>query len=542
MHRRMHPQTKFAWETGGHPIGQHPFFRKHGNALAGSAFDASKGHLTRAWKQPNQQDDQFSWGGGDLQGVTQELLTMIHNIMEMEAPHRRELEQAAIAISAEIWGIDPSRLRAHLTHDVQPNEQPQGGQAAEEPEEPEEGDFNFDDAENQQYDEIPEFEPEFEAEDTDSHRHIDHRVLMNLLTQGAAVHQYNTLHHMAAEKVNEIDPNLLKEYTRAATGITHTYWILPILQMMQNAAGAKESAVGSEQLEQDENGQGIVVAKGMCFPVLLHELTKGIMELLTYHQISTKDPVLQGKIVQGADKFDYEPWQVMIGPEVWRRFLKLLSDNRIPSNRIAYIIQQLSTAEPEEAVEFVDAVVSDPERASQMLARFNPSEEPEEPVYGETPESWDTDDEDPDAWKRGIQETIMAPEAPVAPTKPKTKPPMTPRPTRPATDPFNPQLPGKGKPGVMPQPKYRDEDFGSDDMIGDIASTVGQEWDLPPDLNTNWDPLQDVHPNGMNEGDAAEIGDVGFETCAGCGDEVPRDESICTTDGSFLCPVCADLN
>ncbi len=599
MHRRMNPQTKFAWQHGGYPFSKHPFFKKHGHSLSGTAFDASKSNVARHWKRDDEDEANFSWAGSQPE-LMQKIVAILNHIKQAEEPHIAELEQAAIQISSEVWGIDPSRLRAKITSDVQPDPQPEMEQE-EEVEETE--DQAEDQAEGGEEDEDsfeqPTFDDEFEVEDTDSPRHIDHRVLMNLLTQGAAVHQYNTLHHLAAEKINQIDPTLLKSYTQIATGVTHTYWLLPILQMMQNAGAAQESAIGSEQIQMDEEGNGIVVAKGTCFPVLLHELTKGIMELITYHQISKQDPVMQEKIVQGADKFDGEPWMIMIGPEVWRRFLKILQENRVPNNRIAYIIHRLSDAEPEDAAEFIDAVVSDPRKAASLLGKFNTQEEPENPVYGEEPEQYDNDDEDDaDAWKRGIRESreqnlqetadavdeiaaswgslgeddhmkkvyksderqmrqvsealrkgdlkkavsiaegldtilrdeigrsglwdltegpTMAPAAPAAPTKPKPAPTAPPRPSRPAPgqDPFNPKMPGKGKPGVLPQPKFRDEDFGNDDMIDDISSTIGNEWDLPsdiglppPDLNIDWDDSDLDGPNDMKEGGSGS--DVGF--------------------------------
>ncbi len=620
MHRRMNPQTKFAWQHGGYPFSKHPFFKKHGHSLSGTAFDASKSNVARHWKGDDEDEGQFSWASSQPE-LMQKIITLLNNIQEAEEPHIAELEQAAIQISSEVWGIDPSRLRAKITSNVQPDPQPEMEEEEEDLDDQQEGEDEIEDEDEE--DEAVFNADEIEMEDTDSPRHIDHRVLMNLLTQGAAVHQYNTLHHLAADKINQINPSLLKSYTQIATGITHTYWLLPILQMMQNAAAAQGSAVGSEQIQTDKEGNGIVVAKGNCFPVLLHELTKGIMELITYHQISKQDPVMQEKIVQGADKFDSEPWMIMVGPEVWKRFLKILQDNRIPNNRIAYIIHRLADAEPEEAAEFIDAVVSDPRKAASLLGKFNTEEEPENPVYGEEPEQYGNDDDDDaaDAWKRGIRESkernlqetadavdqiaaswgslgeddhmkkvyksderqmrqvskalregnlrkavsiaedldtilrdeigrsglwdltedpTMAP-APAAPTKPKPAPTAPPRPSRPAPgkDPFNPKMPGKGKPGVLPQPKFRDgdEEFGNDEMIDDISNAIGNEWDLPSGIGGEWDPIADDHPNGMNEGGSGA--DVGFETCAECGNEVPRSETICTVDGSFLCGGCA---
>jgi hypothetical protein len=67
-----------------------------------------------------------------------------------------------------------------------------------------------------------------------------------------------------------------------------------------------------------ENPKVKIIAQAMVFPVLIHELVKGVMEVLSAKGLPKKK---MGKFV--IDKADYlaaEPWDMRIGPALWSRF------------------------------------------------------------------------------------------------------------------------------------------------------------------------------------------------------------------------------
>jgi hypothetical protein len=71
-----------------------------------------------------------------------------------------------------------------------------------------------------------------------------------------------------------------------------------------------------------------VVARGWIWPILSHELVKGTAELICMHGLSQVDSATYQKVVKAADRIEYEPWMLQVGPELWRRLLPLLPDDR----------------------------------------------------------------------------------------------------------------------------------------------------------------------------------------------------------------------
>jgi hypothetical protein len=57
----------------------------------------------------------------------------------------------------------------------------------------------------------------------------------------------------------------------------------------------------------------------MVFPVLIHELVKGVMELLSGHGLP-KDKKVGKYVIDKADFLAAEPWDMRLGPAIWDRF------------------------------------------------------------------------------------------------------------------------------------------------------------------------------------------------------------------------------
>ena len=57
----------------------------------------------------------------------------------------------------------------------------------------------------------------------------------------------------------------------------------------------------------------------MVFPVLIHELVKGVMELLSAHGLP-KDKKTGEYVINQADYLGAEPWDMRLGPGLWGRF------------------------------------------------------------------------------------------------------------------------------------------------------------------------------------------------------------------------------
>jgi hypothetical protein len=150
------------------------------------------------------------------------------------------------------------------------------------------------------------------------------------------------------------------------------YWMMNIPSMF---ASLGAHAVGSctvkrsdqeEEGEEGEEGEGqpVIDARGIVFPVLAQEMSKGVAELLSHWGLADLDDPTTATVLKHGDDIRHEPYLEQIGPEMWRRFLKVKPRN-IP---LIDLYAALSKQEPDELHKIMAAVVDDPENAKEMLS------------------------------------------------------------------------------------------------------------------------------------------------------------------------------
>jgi hypothetical protein len=402
----MHPSIRQAYEAGTHPLAQHPIHGVYGRDLAFGQYEHIKGQYART--------------AGQEQLDMADMMRTLNWIRQTEADHKEELEKLAKKIVAEIWGASPDIFEAEIGE--------AGGGASDE-----EGEI--------------ELTPEQLKE-------VHKRITLNTLTHGAAIHQMTTLHHMVKEALDKIDPDLLKAYDNFARGSVYSSWFASIEAILA-LAGIK----GGEVEVDWENDQPKIKAKGVVFPVLVHELSKGVMELITAHGLPQDEETLR-KVLKAADRYETEVFHFFVGPELWRRFLKVVDQRKLPQ-----IIMSLSKQEPDDLHDIIGAIVDNPDMAKQMINDL--ITEPEGFDVKTYEEGMPEEDEVEEGRIRSIADMIsedpdIAEAAPAAPPKEAPVKPETPEKDKP--DPFRPP-----KPAVQPKPKaYAVERDG----VQEIADTM----------------------------------------------------------------------
>ena len=114
----------------------------------------------------------------------------------------------------------------------------------------------------------------------------------------------------------------------------------------------------------EENDIYKIDARGMVFPVLAQEMSKGVAELISYHGLENLDDKETEQVLSHADDIRHEPYLIQVGPELWRRFLKV----KPPSVSLADIMMALTLQEPDHLHKIVAAVVENPEEAGPLLS------------------------------------------------------------------------------------------------------------------------------------------------------------------------------
>lgn len=244
------------------------------------------------------------------------MMQALMRAIQLERPHRQELEQAAVEICLNLPEFRDARAAiqaGHLRIDAHLVDPPQMAQVGDrrgdeqeaaadrmqnEPEEPDE----------QQAQElglhVPEIQQEFSAE-------ADKRRFVNMLIQGAAINK-NYAYHEIADRLRQIDPNILQTYGTAMSIAELCYWTEPEEQLNMVSGGG---AGGIEEID-NEDGVWVVRAYAIVFPVLIQEITKGLYEFLAHNE---DDPEDVRKYTYGkVDTLGNEQWDIMKGPGVWR--------------------------------------------------------------------------------------------------------------------------------------------------------------------------------------------------------------------------------
>lgn len=308
------------------PVHGHPILSKYGTQLAKGAFDYTDQRLK------------------NLNVTHTDALRIFREILQIENAHKQELNEMAKDIVSELYGIDKEQLE--IEDGVVPNQ-----------------------TESQ-----TEWSERGAQMDDRVKGHVHMRATMNMLSQGAAVHQMMTLHHMVKDALDQIDPRLVQLYDKLSAGSMHNYWFWNI----QNILGQlKAAAVGSTRVDyKEENGEEVPVVKAaaVCFPVLVQELSKGVMQMLSHHHIGRLDRSTLQRVLAEADKIELEPYFIMVGPELWRKTLQASKDLNLP---VAELVSSIASKEPNEVHDLFDKMLTDFRLAERIIQQWH------QELYGE---------------------------------------------------------------------------------------------------------------------------------------------------------------
>lgn len=188
----------------------------------------------------------------------------------------------------------------------------------------------------------PELDPEI----------LSKRSFAKTLTQGNAVNKFY-LFHLVEDKLKEINPQLPKMYGIVCAGTTMSYYGMPMIEMSR--AFANSAAVGSAEVESDS----LIKARGANFPILVHEIVKGVYNWLTY------DIASQSEL--DRETLDQEVLELMSGEEVYNNFRKLIGVK--DQYLIPFIVKDLMR-HPAEVIKKVNAGGGEAQNImSKLIAR-----------------------------------------------------------------------------------------------------------------------------------------------------------------------------
>jgi len=150
-----------------------------------------------------------------------------------------------------------------------------------------------------------------------------------------------------------------------------SYWQMSDEMISKN--GPENAAIGKESVErpEDEDGKAKVIARGINFPVLVHELIKGVLELFAIQGRPDEEDTNFEDIENTEDTLEKEAWDLRLGPAIWDRIRSqfpeeiLTDENKVELQN--YLLVEIFKLPARQFLVFMKEVLSASDIGKQMM-------------------------------------------------------------------------------------------------------------------------------------------------------------------------------
>jgi hypothetical protein len=297
--------------------------------------------------------------------MMQMMFQIMGEISQIETRHKEALERLAIDIVSEEFDLPEQMLEATLS--------PPGSPLSHREEEEEEDD---DDESTQPN--IPK-QPKSAKRMEELEMEVDKRRVINSLMQGAAK-KGHYIFHMVADELDAIDPRLMGLYGKLMSLADFQYWVIPDTMMTGQVGGVEKiewrKAEKAEDKDEEEDMEDInleegddmpvVVAKAWIFPLLVHELIKGALELAALNWADGHlDFDEQKEVIEKADTDEGEIWGMRLGPGMWEKFLDCIGTENYDIKQ--WLFRELTKLPAKQFHEFMKEILSGSQKCGEVV-------------------------------------------------------------------------------------------------------------------------------------------------------------------------------
>jgi hypothetical protein len=286
---------------------KNPAFRKGAGdveRLVGRRFKEVVDRVRDAFDQQNLSSNQVK------QQIIQQMMMITQRIMSIERQHNEELVDLALELALEETGTDRDWYQYELTLGGTP---------------PSAGEFQMKPKEKPKFELPKSFDIDVETDEEQFQSEVDKRNIINLIIQGEAKKgHYSFMKPSYMSRIAEIDPQLPTLYRQVMAANDLLYFTMEqMIEMMSQTGSGVAGKMELQDADEDEDGGGgdespdtKIVAGGLIFPILLHEIIKGLEEAPARQQFADMDPERAANIMGQTDILSNEPMQLRLGPAV----------------------------------------------------------------------------------------------------------------------------------------------------------------------------------------------------------------------------------
>ena len=301
-------------------------------------------------------------GDNPMMGLMTSVMSSLQQIKRVEVQHKEYLENLAVNLVKKELGIPEGQLQFDVELVSGPMGASEGMQT--QPEQPDEEDVEeaFKESEEHQ-EEIEDFMDSMEKFNLEKAK----RRMINSLVQGAAF-KGGHMYVLVSNELNRLSPELLNLYGVTQSLMEHLYWLYPDMEGMAGGGGGQMGQSESDP----ETDPPTIKAKAFTFPLLVHEIVKGIYSLYG-DQGLPNDPVQRSMVVGAEDTLPAEIWDSRLGPIFWEKFRDSWPDKLYEEDQRhlqQYLFMKLSQLEAKDFITLAKAIMEDKPEAKKVIDRM----------------------------------------------------------------------------------------------------------------------------------------------------------------------------
>lgn len=170
---------------------------------------------------------------------------------------------------------------------------------------------------------------------------IQKRVILNGLVHGSSMHVWKGLFHLVSEELDKINPSLRELYDVYTSATGMYLWTIDPQAFSEVIKDNNQITQGYNKLQFNKQGDGgTITAEAINFPVMLHELNKGVMDWIISAGIpqNYSEPELKYYYAK-ADSYENEIYHYLLSPTLWTQ---LLEDKNIDNEEIPQMLSDVT--------------------------------------------------------------------------------------------------------------------------------------------------------------------------------------------------------
>ena len=306
-----------------------------------------------------------------MQQIYMEEMSKVPMVMRIEGQNREALEELAKKVSLDETEVPEGWYQIEALLNREPIDV---------------SNFRYEPEEKEDEDEEEKEEPEmpsFDVEDLTDEEQLElekhKRNLINAIVQGAAKkgHYLFQKPEVKAE-LDRIDRRLYPAYLGIMAINDFLYFSME--QMIEQMSQTGQGVAGKVELDDADEGEGgegeekpdtKIIAEGIIFPILTHEIIKGIKAANARFGLPS-EPGMREKVKSQVDILSNEPMQLRIGPEVTEMIRVALPDEMFdPSNKglINWFEIELYQIPAQEFLEIIGNAISNDEAKNKKATQ-----------------------------------------------------------------------------------------------------------------------------------------------------------------------------